>query len=165
MRPFDLALFVDENIPPDLISRLRDQGKDVRSVHDEVLVGATDIAILEHARSQNRVLLTHDSDFGQLAIHAGQPYVGIVYLRPGHISADFTWKNHPGDPIHRRECRAAVYRRRGAAGGRRPHSSPIGVGLTLDKRDQETRPRGAQQPAVTREQEWDGLPDWARHSL
>jgi predicted nuclease of predicted toxin-antitoxin system len=92
MRPFDLSLFADENIPQDLISRLRDQGKDVRSVHQEGLVGATDIAILEHARSQNRVLLTHDSDFGQLAIHAGQPYFGIVYLRPGHISADFTWK-------------------------------------------------------------------------
>jgi predicted nuclease of predicted toxin-antitoxin system len=91
MRPFDLALFADENIPPDLIGRLRDQGKDVRSVHDEGLVGATDVAILEHARRQRRVVVTHDSDFGRLAIHAGEPYVGIVYLRPGHISADFTW--------------------------------------------------------------------------
>jgi len=34
MRPLDLALFADENIHPDLIGRLRDQGKDVRSVHD-----------------------------------------------------------------------------------------------------------------------------------
>jgi predicted nuclease of predicted toxin-antitoxin system len=38
------------------------------------------------------VVLTHDRDFGTLAIHAGEPYFGIVYLRPGHISAEFTWR-------------------------------------------------------------------------
>jgi hypothetical protein len=37
-------------------------------------------------------VLTHDRDFGTLAIHAGEPYFGIVYLRPGHISAEFTWR-------------------------------------------------------------------------
>ena len=92
MRPLDLALFADENIHPDLIRRLRDQGKDVRSVHDDSLAGASDVAILHHAREQSRVVLTHDRDFGTLAIHAGEPYYGIVYLRPGHISADFTWR-------------------------------------------------------------------------
>jgi predicted nuclease of predicted toxin-antitoxin system len=34
-------------------------------------------------------VLTRDGDFGTLAIHAGEPVTGIVYLRPGHISALF----------------------------------------------------------------------------
>jgi hypothetical protein len=36
------------------------------------------------------VLLTHDIDFGGVAILAVEPYIGIVYRRPGHISAEFT---------------------------------------------------------------------------
>lgn len=35
------------------------------------------------------MVLTHDSDFGTLAIRGGEPYLGIVYLRPGHIQASF----------------------------------------------------------------------------
>lgn len=32
---------------------------------------------------------THDGDFGTLAIRQGEPFTGIIYLRPGHISATF----------------------------------------------------------------------------
>ncbi len=39
---------------------------------------------------QGRVIVTHDSDFGMLAIQAGAKYVGIVHLRPGHISPQVT---------------------------------------------------------------------------
>jgi hypothetical protein len=28
-------------------------------------------------------VLTHDADFGTLAVHRGEPLTGIVYLRPG----------------------------------------------------------------------------------
>ena len=34
--------------------------------------------------------VTHDADFGTLAIHQQGPLVGIVYLRPGHIDPQFT---------------------------------------------------------------------------
>jgi hypothetical protein len=37
------------------------------------------------------VVLTHDSDFGGMGV-SGAKFVGIVYLRPGHIRADFTIK-------------------------------------------------------------------------
>lgn len=43
--------------------------------------------ILRRARSEGRVVLTHDGDFGALAVHAGEPIVGIVRVRPGHIRA------------------------------------------------------------------------------
>ena len=39
----------------------------------------------------NRVVLTHDSGFGGMAVF-GAKFIGIIYLRPGHIQADFTVK-------------------------------------------------------------------------
>ena len=35
-----------------------------------------------------RFILTHDSDFGMLATHRGEPFTGIIYLRPGHRPPD-----------------------------------------------------------------------------
>ncbi len=46
--------------------------------------------LLRHAVAENRVVVTHDADFGTLAVHQGEPIVGLVYLRPGHIDAQFT---------------------------------------------------------------------------
>ena len=34
-------------------------------------------------------MLTHDADFGRLVVLEGEPFTGIVYLRPGHFSAAF----------------------------------------------------------------------------
>jgi hypothetical protein len=36
-----------------------------------------------------RVVLTHDSDLGALVVRDGLPFLGIVYLRPGHIRPTF----------------------------------------------------------------------------
>jgi hypothetical protein len=36
------------------------------------------------------VVVTHDADFGTLAIHQNEPLIGLVFLRPGHIDAQFT---------------------------------------------------------------------------
>jgi predicted nuclease of predicted toxin-antitoxin system len=41
------------------------------------------------ARNQGRVVVTHDLGFGRSAIRAETPFVGIINLRPGHISAAF----------------------------------------------------------------------------
>lgn len=46
--------------------------------------------MLNLATNQNRVVLTHDSDFGTLVIADGKPFIGIVYLKPGHILPQFT---------------------------------------------------------------------------
>jgi hypothetical protein len=37
-----------------------------------------------------RLLVTHDGDFGRLAVAAGEPVVGIVFLRPGHLEVGFS---------------------------------------------------------------------------
>jgi predicted nuclease of predicted toxin-antitoxin system len=89
MRPLDFPLFADENIHPDVIRALAAQGKDIRSVIGEGLVGRADAEILRHAHAGGRVVLTHDSDFGVLVYRSAMPFTGVVYLRPGHISPTF----------------------------------------------------------------------------
>ena len=83
-------LLTDENIHRDVVQFLRDRGFDVRDVAEEGLFGTTDVDLLRRAVSQDRVVMTHDRDFGTLAVLAGEPIVGIVYLRPGHINPRFT---------------------------------------------------------------------------
>ena len=89
MKPLGFRLLTDENIHPGVVAELRKTGKNIRTVLEEGLGGADDASILRRAEEQGRVVLAHDSDFGTLAVHAGQPYVGMVYLRPGHISSAF----------------------------------------------------------------------------
>ena len=90
MKLLDFPLLADENIHPDVVRFLQEQGCDVVAVRESQLVGSTDEELLRTAVSENRLVLTHDSDFGTLAVLQGKPVVGIVYLRPGHIEPDFT---------------------------------------------------------------------------
>lgn len=89
MKPLEFPLLADENIAPDVVSGLRSRGHDVRSVWDEALTGRPDAEVLETAARQGRVVVTHDLAFGRSAIRTGASFVGIVYLRPGHISGAF----------------------------------------------------------------------------
>jgi predicted nuclease of predicted toxin-antitoxin system len=89
MRPLDFPLLADENIHPGVVRALAAQGKDVRSVSTEGLMGKPDAEVLRYAYAQGRVILTHDSDFGTIVYRSRQPFTGIIYVRPGHISAAF----------------------------------------------------------------------------
>lgn len=80
----------DENIHPIVGAYLKLQGNDVLLVRGTELAGTSDQALIDKALAERRVILTHDADFGTLAIRAGVPVFGIIYLRPGHISAEFT---------------------------------------------------------------------------
>jgi len=90
VNPLDFPLLGDENIHPELIALLREQGRDIRSVAEQGGFGQSDRAILRTAHADGRVVLTHDRDFGKLAIAQGVPFTGIIFLRPGHIRAEFT---------------------------------------------------------------------------
>jgi len=89
VKPLDFPLLIDENIGPDVVECLRARGCDLRTAAEESLVGRPDTEVLERATSQGRVVVTHDLGFGRSAITSGAGFVGIVYLRPGHISSEF----------------------------------------------------------------------------
>jgi len=90
LRLRSFPLLTDENIHPDVVRALRQDGLDVLDTKECGLVGSSDLVILRRAYEENRVVLTHDSDFGQLAVARLEPVLGIVYLRPGHFDPSFT---------------------------------------------------------------------------
>jgi predicted nuclease of predicted toxin-antitoxin system len=87
MKALDYPLLTDENIQLEIVQTLLKKGKQVRTVWDEGLDSRDDAEILRHAHERSWVVLTQDRDFGKLSIRLGNPYTGIVYLRPGHIDA------------------------------------------------------------------------------
>ena len=90
MKLAEFRFLADENIHADVVQYLTQQGFDVLDVFQAQLVGSDDETVLRRAAAEDRVVLTHDRDFGTLAVLAGCPVVGIVYLRPGHINPQFT---------------------------------------------------------------------------
>ena len=86
----DFSLLTDENIDPGVVAHLRQLGFDVMDVAESGLQGSADVDLMRLATSQGRVAVTHDADFGTLAIHQGEPLVGLIYLRPAHIDPKFT---------------------------------------------------------------------------
>nr|VFK39384.1 MAG: Predicted nuclease, contains PIN domain, potential toxin-antitoxin system component [Candidatus Kentron sp. TC] len=76
-----LRILTDENISPAVVSFLREKGMDVADTKERKWHGSEDEYLLEKAYSEDRFILTHDSDFGTLAINEGKRYHGILYLR------------------------------------------------------------------------------------
>jgi predicted nuclease of predicted toxin-antitoxin system len=91
VKALDFPLLADENVHPDVIAFLREAGLDVESIAEYGYFGLPDTNVLQQATETGRVVLTHDSDFGGLALKGAQ-FIGIIYIRPGHIQADFTMK-------------------------------------------------------------------------
>jgi hypothetical protein len=71
-------------------SARRETGFDVLDVGQAGLRGAADVALLQRAVAENRLVVTHDTDFSTLAVLQGEPVVGVVFLRPGHSDPAFT---------------------------------------------------------------------------
>lgn len=71
------------NIADPVVDFLYASGIDIISARDQGWGNLTDSEILSRAHATARFVLTHDSDFGTLAVHRGEPFTGILYLRPG----------------------------------------------------------------------------------
>lgn len=80
-----MRLLADEHIGRGLLARLRGAGHAVLAV-GETAPGAPDAHVLALAREQGVVLLTEDTDFGELVLRAGRPTSGVILLRLGGLS-------------------------------------------------------------------------------
>lgn len=89
MNPLAFPLLIDENIHPEVVRSLAVDGGNIVTALDAGLGGQPDREVLRRAHSAGRVVLTHDSDFGALVILDGEPFTGIIYLRPGHMQPRF----------------------------------------------------------------------------
>ena len=76
-----MRMIANENIPGTVIRNLRQQGHDVLSVR-ESMQGVDDRSILRRAETEQRLFVTQDKDFGELAFRFGLPAsCGIVLFR------------------------------------------------------------------------------------
>ncbi|MBM4053194.1 MAG: hypothetical protein FJ264_00680 [Planctomycetes bacterium] len=81
MKFCEIRILTDENISPKVAAFLRERGIDVIDVKEKNWQGKEDEEILDIAYQEQRFVLTHDSDFGTLAINEGKQNYGIIYLR------------------------------------------------------------------------------------
>lgn len=77
-----IRFHLDEHIPHSVAAALRRRGLDVTTTVEAGLRQAGDLAHLDFARHENRVIVTHDADF--LRYHAqGVEHAGIAYCSKG----------------------------------------------------------------------------------
>jgi predicted nuclease of predicted toxin-antitoxin system len=76
-----MRLIVNENIANSVIQGLRQRGWDVLAVK-ESMRGADDTTILNRAESEQRLVVTQDKDFGELAFKYRLPAsCGVILFR------------------------------------------------------------------------------------
>lgn len=72
---------LDENMPTDLATHLREAGHEVADVMAEGLAGEDDPPVLAAATAEGRILLTFDLDFADVRHYAPGTHAGIVVFR------------------------------------------------------------------------------------
>jgi predicted nuclease of predicted toxin-antitoxin system len=76
-----MRFLADENMPGPAVAALRASGHDVLWIREST-PGASDAVVLDLAQRDRRVLVTADTDFGELAFRSGLPaQCGVVLVR------------------------------------------------------------------------------------
>lgn len=78
----------DMGISPDTVSWLRSQSHGAVHLHEQGLDRISDPEILEKARAEGRVLLTHDLDFGQLLALSKAASPSVIVFRLADMRPD-----------------------------------------------------------------------------
>lgn len=78
-----MATFLaNENIQQEVVDAVRQAGYDVKWIK-EIQPGIDDDAVLQISLTENRVLLTFDKDFGEMAFRQGKTATcGVILFRP-----------------------------------------------------------------------------------
>lgn len=75
-----IRFLADENIPHSVIRWLKSRGYDTGRTTDAPGAGASDLAIVGHARRSKRLILTLDQDFVRLHRQSKRPF-GVIVIR------------------------------------------------------------------------------------
>lgn len=73
---------IDENLPAEYASLLRDAGWEADTVGGEGLSGAGDEAVARRSREEGRILITLDLDFANPLTYPPAVTPGVIVLRP-----------------------------------------------------------------------------------
>ncbi len=84
-----MRFLADENVEKTIVDLLRQRGFDVRFIAEEIR-SVDDDDLLALAHQEQRILITNDKDFGELAFHQKRLHTGIFLLRFRREDAE--WK-------------------------------------------------------------------------
>lgn len=76
-----MKFIADMGISPKTVSYLQDLGYQAVHLHQQGLDRLTDSEILEKARHEESILLTHDLDFGDLLAASGAQLPSVIIFR------------------------------------------------------------------------------------
>jgi len=76
-----IRIKVDEDLPVEIATLLRDAGCDVRTVAEQDLRGASDERLWGATRDERRCLVTADKGFAAVAAQSPGSHAGLVLLR------------------------------------------------------------------------------------
>ncbi len=81
-----MKFLADESLEYAVVVHFRNLGFDITAIA-EGSKSIADTAVLEKAYKQKRILLTNDTDFGELIFHQQLPHYGVVLFRLPHEDA------------------------------------------------------------------------------
>jgi predicted nuclease of predicted toxin-antitoxin system len=76
-----VKFLTDENVAASVVRLLRNQGHDVKAVQHAGLTGAEDNFLIRLAIEEERIIITHDKDFGAILQYPLKEHGGVVLLR------------------------------------------------------------------------------------
>jgi len=83
-----VKFFIDECISPRSTNLLADAGHDAVHVVERGLAGAVDDDVLDTARKESRVLVSADTDFGEILARRGSSLPSLILFRQGNRGAE-----------------------------------------------------------------------------
>lgn len=78
-----MRFLFDQSTDYRLVPHLKALGHDVTAIDVDYPGSLPDPEVLAIARDEQRVLVTDDSDFGELIFRHGEPHAGVIFLRLG----------------------------------------------------------------------------------
>jgi predicted nuclease of predicted toxin-antitoxin system len=72
---------IDNNLSPLLADALKAAGHDAVHLRDLRMQAATDHVVLEHAKADERILVSADTDFGGLLARSGASTPSVILIR------------------------------------------------------------------------------------
>jgi len=76
-----VKFLIDNNLSPLLADALKAAGHDAVHLRDLGMQAATDYVVLEHARADERILVSADTDFGGLLAWSGASTPSVILIR------------------------------------------------------------------------------------
>jgi predicted nuclease of predicted toxin-antitoxin system len=76
-----VKFLIDNNLSPLLADALKAAGHDAVHLRDLGMQAATDRVVLEHARADERILVSADTDFGGLLARSGASTPSVILIR------------------------------------------------------------------------------------